>query len=132
MKKDDAIKRLAALAQDSRLDVFRLLVKAGPDGMAAGDIARKLGFPANTLSAQLLLLSNAGLVRARREGRSIIYAVQFEAMTELLVYLTEDCCGGNAEVCAPLASVASQCCQPAKGQSAKGIRHEAPARSRRR
>lgn len=127
MDKDNAIKRLAALAQDSRLDVFRLLVKAGPDGMAAGDIARKLGFPANTLSAQLLLLSNAGLVRARREGRSIIYAVQFEAMTELLVYLTEDCCGGNAQVCAPLASVASQCCQPAKG-----IRHETPARSRRR
>ena len=127
MDKEDAIKRLAALAQDSRLDVFRLLVKAGPDGMAAGDIARKLGFPANTLSAQLLLLSNAGLVRARRDGRSIIYAVQFEAMTELLVYLTEDCCAGNAQVCAPLVSAAAQSCQPAKG-----IRNEAPARPRRR
>jgi len=109
-----AIHRLSALAQDSRLGVFRLLVKAGPKGMAAGDIARKLGIPANTLSAQLLVLSNAGLTRARRDGRSIIYAVDFEAMSALLVFLTEDCCGGHAEVCAPLAAVASRCCTPPK------------------
>jgi len=127
MKSETAIQRLSALAQEARLDVFRLLVKAGPEGMAAGEIARKLDIAANTLSAQLLLLSTAGLVRARREGRSIIYAVRFDAMTELLVYLTEDCCGGNAQVCAPLATIASQCCQ-----SSKEVRHEAPARSRRR
>ena len=96
MKIDDAIKRLSALAQESRLNVFRLLVKAGPNGMAAGEIARKLDIPSNTLSAQLLLLSTAGLTKARREGRWIIYAANFEAMTELLIYLTEDCCGGNA------------------------------------
>src|SRR5271163_4802227 len=127
MEMDTAIKRLSAIAQDARLEVFRLLVKAGPDGMAAGDIARKLGVPANTLSAQLLVLSNAGLVRARREGRSIIYAIAFEAMRDLLVFLTEDCCGGRAEMCAPLAAIVSRCCAPRKGG-----RHETPARSRRR
>ncbi|HSC59873.1 MAG TPA: helix-turn-helix transcriptional regulator [Rhizomicrobium sp.] len=110
MDTQDAVKRLSALAQDSRLDVFRLLVKAGPKGMAAGDIARKLKTAANTMSAQLLLLSNAQLIRARRDGRSIIYSVDFSAMSDLLVFLTEDCCGGRKEVCAPLAAVAKRCC----------------------
>lgn len=122
-----AIKRLSALAQDARLEVFRLLVKAGPDGLAAGEIARRLNTAANTTSAQLLILSNAELIKARRDGRSIIYSVDFEAMSELLVYLTEDCCGGRAEVCTPLAEVANKCCKPAKG-----ARHEAPARAYRR
>ena len=106
--------KLSALAQDGRLAVFRLLVKAGRDGMAAGEIARKLKTQPNTLSAQLLLLSNAGLIRARREGRSIIYTVDFDAMSSLLVFLTEDCCGGRPEICAPLASVATGCCPPKK------------------
>ena len=110
MDTQDAVKRLSALAQDSRLDVFRLLVKAGPKGMAAGDIARKLKTAANTMSAQLLLLSNAQLIRARRDGRSIIYSTDFEAMSGLLVFLTEDCCGGATEVCKPLAAVAKRCC----------------------
>ncbi|HEY2033880.1 MAG TPA: helix-turn-helix transcriptional regulator [Rhizomicrobium sp.] len=110
MDNQDAVKRLSALAQDSRLDVFRLLVKAGPEGMAAGGIARKLKTAANTMSAQLLVLSNAGLIRARRDGRSIIYCVDFDAMSGLLVFLTEDCCGGSKEVCAPLAAVAKRCC----------------------
>lgn len=110
MDTQDAVKRLSALAQDSRLEVFRLLVKAGPDGMAAGDIARALSTAANTMSQQLLVLSNAGLIRARREGRSIIYCVDFDAMSGLLVFLTEDCCGGRPEVCAPLAAVAKRCC----------------------
>ncbi|HUO93896.1 MAG TPA: metalloregulator ArsR/SmtB family transcription factor [Rhizomicrobium sp.] len=127
MNSDTAVRRLSAIAQEARLDVFRLLVKAGPEGMAAGDIARKLSVAANTMSAQLLILSNAGLVRARREGRSIIYAVHYEAMRDLLVFLTEDCCGGRAEMCAPLADIAARCCTPRKGG-----RHEAPARSRRR
>ena len=113
MELSDAVKRLSAVAQEARLDVFRLLVKAGPDGMAAGDIARSLETAPNTMSAQLLVLSNAGLIHARREGRSIIYAVDFEAMSSLLVFLTEDCCGGRVEVCAPLAAVANRCCVPA-------------------
>jgi len=127
MDTNDAIKRLSALAQESRLEVFRLLVKAGPEGKAAGDIARNIGIPSNTLSAQLLILSNAGLVKARRDGRSIIYAVNYESMSDLLVFLTEDCCGGRTEICAPLAALASQCCPPAKGKA-----DETPARSRRR
>src|SRR6201995_2725802 len=110
MDRQDPVNRLSALAQDARLEVFRLLVKAGPDGMAAGDIARKLKTAANTMSQQLLILSNAGLIRARRDGRSIIYAVDFDAMSGLLVFLTEDCCGGHKEVCAPLAAVAKRCC----------------------
>jgi DNA-binding transcriptional ArsR family regulator len=110
MEVETAVKRLSAIAQEARLDVFRLLVKAGPEGMAAGGIARRLGVPANTLSAQLLVLSNAGLIRARRDGRSIIYAINFDAMRDLLVFLTEDCCGGRAEMCAPLAKIASRCC----------------------
>jgi len=127
MEIETAVKRLSAIAQEARLEVFRLLVKAGPEGMPAGDVARELSVAANTMSAQLLLLSNAGLVRARREGRSIIYAVNYEAMRDLLVFLTEDCCGGRAEMCAPLADVVSRCCAPRKGG-----RHETPARSRRR
>jgi ArsR family transcriptional regulator len=127
MESETAVKRLSALAQEARLDVFRLLIKAGPEGMAAGDIARKVDVPANTMSAQLLVLSNAGLIRARRDGRSIIYAVNFDAMRDLLAFLMEDCCGGRAEVCAPLVSIAQRaCCEP------KGARHEAPARARRR
>jgi ArsR family transcriptional regulator len=105
---------LAALAHDGRLAVFRLLVKAGPDGMAAGDIARKLVTQPNTMSAQLLILSNAGLLRARRDGRSIIYAVNFEAMGALLLFLTKDCCGGRPEICAPLAQTVNACCTPKK------------------
>ena len=114
MDSGKAVQKLSALAQDARLAVFRLLVKAGPDGMAAGDIARKLKTQPNTLSAQLLLLANAGLVRARREGRSIIYAADFAAMSDLLLFLTEDCCGGQPEICAPLTAVATGCCPPRK------------------
>jgi len=116
METDTALRALSALAQENRLAVFRLLVKAGPDGMAAGDIARKLKTAANTMSAQLLLLSNAGLIRARREGRSIIYAADFDRMGALLLFLTEDCCGGKPEICAPLATVAA-CCPPKKRAS---------------
>jgi len=107
-----AIKRLSALAQESRLSVFRLLVKAGPAGVSAGEIARSLEITPNTLSAQLTVLANAGLVASRRDGRSIIYAAGYDSMSELLVYLMEDCCQGRPEVCAPLAAVASRaaCC----------------------
>jgi len=110
MKIAEAARRLSALSQESRLEVFRLLVKAGPKGIAAGDIARRLETAANTMSAQLLVLSNAGLVRARREGRSIIYSADFEAMSGLLLYLTEDCCGGKPEICAPLVKTVTSCC----------------------
>ena len=107
-----AVKRLSALAQDSRLAVFRLLIKAGPEGLAAGEIARTLEITPNTLSAQLTVLANAGLVAGRRDGRSIIYAADYAGMSQLLVFLMEDCCQGRPEVCAPLATAASRaaCC----------------------
>ena len=117
MESSAALPLLSALAQESRLAVFRLLMKAGPDGLAAGDIARQLKTAANTMSAQLLVLSNAGLIHARRQGRSIIYAVDYDAMSALLLFLTEDCCGGRPEICAPLAAVASNCCPPKKRAS---------------
>ena len=112
MESELAVKRLSALAQDSRLAVFRLLIQAGPPGIAAGEIARSLGVPANSLSAQLTILANAGLVASRRDGRSIIYAADYAGMSGLLVYLMEDCCQGRPEVCAPLAQAASRvgCC----------------------
>jgi len=109
-----ALAGLSALAHDGRLSVFRLLIKAGPGGMAAGGIAKKLQTQPNTMSAQLLVLSNAGLVAARREGRSIIYAADFERMSALLQFLTKDCCGGRPEICGPLAQTVSLCASPKK------------------
>ena len=114
MKSDTAVDTLSALAHENRLSVFRLLVKAGPEGIAAGDIARKLAIQPNTMSAQLLVLSNAGLIHARRDGRSIIYTADFAHMTSLLRFLTEDCCSGHPEICAPFAATASACCPPKK------------------
>jgi DNA-binding transcriptional ArsR family regulator len=112
MEIEFAIRRLSALAQDGRLQVFRLLVRAGDKGMAPGAIARTLDVPPNTLSAQLTVLANAQLVRSRREGRSIIYAAEYDRMAELLAYLVEDCCEGRPEVCGPLAEIAQRaaCC----------------------
>src|SRR6516225_1200994 len=96
MEKSDAVAALAALAQDNRLDVFRLLVQAGPEGMAAGAVAEALDLAPNTLTFHFDRLRMAGLVTARRDGRSIIYAAQFEAMNALIAFLTENCCGGVA------------------------------------
>lgn len=112
MKSAVAVQALSALAQSSRLEIFRLLVKAGPEGLAAGRIARKLSIAPNTLSAQLSVLVQAGLLASRREGRSILYSADFSAMARLLVFLTQDCCGGKPEVCAPLFGLATQCCAP--------------------
>ena len=102
MEKTDAVSALAALAQDNRLDVFRLLVQAGPSGMPAGAVADALELAPNTLTFHFDRLRMAGLVTARREGRSIIYAAQFEAMNALVAFLTENCCGGVS--CTPAAS----------------------------
>ena len=99
MESSVAVKRLSALAQDSRLAVFRLLVSAGPGGVSAGEVARALQITPNTLSAQFNILANAELVTNRREGRSIIYAADYPRMGELMVYLMEDCCQGRPEVC---------------------------------
>ena len=107
MEKIDAVMALAALAQDNRLDVFRLLVPAGPDGMPAGAVADALDLAPNTLTFHFDRLRTAGLVTVRREGRSMIYAARYETMNDLLGFLTENCCDGVS--CAP----ASQC-KPAR------------------
>src|SRR5882724_6773549 len=99
MKKTDAVEALAPLAQDSRLDVFRLLVQAGPEGMSAGAVSTALDLAPNTLTFHFDRLRMAGLITVRREGRSMIYAAQYEAMDALLGYLTENCCQGHS--CAP-------------------------------
>lgn len=102
MKKKDALSALAALGQETRLDIFRLLVRAGADGIAAGEIALRLGTVQNTTSAHLKQLENAGLVHTRREGRSIRYLVEMTGFRDLLAYLMEDCCNGSPELCRPL------------------------------
>ena len=101
MKKPDAIAALAALAQDSRLDVYRLLVQAGPDGMSAGDVAAALKIAPNTLTFHFDRLREAGLVTVRRDGRSMIYSARFDSMNALLGYLTDNCCEGRPERCRP-------------------------------
>ena len=108
MKKTYAVAAMAALAQDNRLDIFRLLVQAGPEGMPAGAVAGALDLAPNTLTFHFDRLRAAGLVSVRREGRSMIYAAQFEQMNALLGFLTENCCGG-----APCAPAAAEC-KPAR------------------
>ena len=114
MKSIAAVEALSALAHEGRLKTFRMLVKAGPQGIAAGDIARRLGVPPNSLSANLTILSHAGLVQSRRAGRSIIYTAHYAQMSQLLAYLMEDCCHGAPQICAPLADLLtrSACCEP--------------------
>ncbi|MCP3384846.1 helix-turn-helix domain-containing protein [Bradyrhizobium sp. CCGUVB4N] len=102
MEKTDAVAALAALAQDNRLDVFRLLVQAGPEGMTAGAIAAALDLAPNTLTFHFDRLRMAGLATVRREGRSMIYAARFETMNALVGFLTENCCGGVS--CTPASS----------------------------
>jgi DNA-binding transcriptional ArsR family regulator len=114
MEKSNAVAALAALAQDNRLDVFRLLVQAGPDGMPAGRVAEKLELAPNTLTFHFDRLRGAGLVTVRREGRSMIYAARYPTMNALLAFLTENCCRGAPEACAPAAV-----CKPARGKRAR-------------
>jgi DNA-binding transcriptional ArsR family regulator len=111
METKQAIEALAGLAQESRLAAYRLLVQAGPRGMAAGSIGEKLGLPPATLSFHLAHLVRAGLVRSRQEGRFVIYSADFQSMNQLVGFLTENCCGG---------------------QSCQGEQHETPTRARRR
>ena len=111
-----AVDALAALAQETRLSVFRLLVEAGPDGLAAGRIGEELELPPATLSFHLAHLARTGLVRSRQDGRFVIYSADFQNMNQLVGYLTENCCGGGGS-CAP---------------STKGAKHETLSRTRRR
>jgi DNA-binding transcriptional ArsR family regulator len=105
MESKVAVASLSALGHEGRLAIFRLLVKAGPEGVAAGEIARRLDSLPNTLSANLNVLSHAGLIVSRREGRSIVYSADYAAMSGLLGFLMEDCCDGAPEICAPLGEI---------------------------
>lgn len=108
MDKSNAILALNALGQTTRLDVFRLLVKVGPEGLPAGEIANRLGVRQNTLSTHLAILTRGGVVRSERQGRVIRYAADFDGMRNLTTYLLEDCCRGEPQVCKPVAA-AIQC-----------------------
>jgi len=116
MKKPQALTALAALSQENRLDAYRLLVQAGPDGLPAGEVAARLGLSPNTLTFHFDRLREAGLVTVRREGRSMIYAAQYDTMNALVGYLTDNCCGGTA-TCAPV-----PVCKPASRRAAAGGR----------
>ncbi len=114
MESEQAILALAALAQSTRMGVFKLLVRYEPEGLAAGDIARMVAVPQNTMSAHLAILARADLVTSERKSRSIIYRANLASFQTLTSFMVEDCCGGRADLCAPIAS-----CKPARGKRAK-------------
>jgi ArsR family transcriptional regulator, arsenate/arsenite/antimonite-responsive transcriptional repressor len=130
MEKAETIAALAALAQESRLDVFRLLVRAGAEGVPAGQIAERLGLPSATLSFHLSQLRQAGLVTFRREGRSLIYAAEYAAMNGLVAFLMVNCCQGDAARCATAGLCDPAAATTTAAAASPGGRHEAPARAR--
>ena len=117
MENIQAVKALAALAQDTRLSVFRLLVQAGPEGLPAGEIGDRLEVPGGTLSFHLKELNNASLVTSRQEGRFIYYAVNFEHMAALMSFLTQNCCKGMPRECLTVVETAlGRCCEPVQSK----------------
>ena len=110
MDHNGVILALGALGQATRLDVFRLLVRNEPTGVAAGEIARLLGIPHNTLSTHLGILSRSGLIQSKRYSRSIVYRANLECFREMTLFLVSDCCGGNPDLCAPLIAELIPCC----------------------
>lgn len=114
MDERQALTVFAALSQETRLRILRLLVVAGPEGLAAGAIAEKVDVSASNVSFHLKELERAGLVSARRDARSIIYSAEYDVLSGLIRFLMEDCCSGRPEICAPVISAAT-CCVPVKG-----------------
>jgi DNA-binding transcriptional ArsR family regulator len=110
MEQSQALRGFAALSQETRLAIVRLLVRAGPDGLAAGAVAEAVAASPSNVSFHLKDLEHAGLIAARRAARSIIYAANYDALRDLIAFLMKDCCGGRPEICAPAAAV----CAPAK------------------
>jgi ArsR family transcriptional regulator, arsenate/arsenite/antimonite-responsive transcriptional repressor len=110
MKMEPAIEALSALAQPTRLEAFRMLVRQEPEGLPAGEIARRLNVPQNTMSTHLGILSRAGLVSVERHSRSLIYRVELPAVRQLVLFLLRDCCNGQPELCGPLIEDLSTCC----------------------
>ncbi|GAK73172.1 ArsR/SmtB family transcription factor [Agrobacterium rubi] len=112
MENSTAITALSALAQTTRLETFRTLVRHEPDGVPAGELARMLDVPQNTMSAHLGTLARAGLIKSERQSRSIIYRADLDGFRDLTLFLLKDCCGGSAELCAPLIAELTPCCAP--------------------
>lgn len=108
MDTKEAVKRLSSIAQEARLDIFRLLVQAGPEGLSAGVIGEKLDIPNSTLSFHLKELNHAGLISSRQESRFIYYSANYKAMNDLLSYLTENCCAGTASCCPDIACTTTE------------------------
>jgi DNA-binding transcriptional ArsR family regulator len=119
MENEQAILALAALAQPTRLQAFRVLVKHEPDGLPAGDLARMLEVPQNTLSAHLSVLARADLVTSERQSRSIIYRANLPAFQKVALFLLQDCCGGRPEVCAPIVESLQLRCPPKRKEKAR-------------
>ncbi|WP_234729591.1 ArsR/SmtB family transcription factor [Acidocella facilis] len=117
MDNNAAILALGALGQTTRLDTFRLLVKHEPDGLPAGEIARQIEVPQNTMSTHLAILARAGLVLSERQSRSIIYRADLNNFRELTLFLVSDCCGGNADLCAPMIAELIPCCPTKKEET---------------
>jgi ArsR family transcriptional regulator, arsenate/arsenite/antimonite-responsive transcriptional repressor len=112
MKSDIAIEAFSALAQPTRLEAFRLLVKHEPEGLPAGEIARRLDVPHNTMSTHLAILTRAGLISVERHSRSMIYRVELRAVRQLVLFLLKDCCNGQPDLCAPLIDEIAKSCSP--------------------
>jgi ArsR family transcriptional regulator len=114
MDNDEAIRALAALAQDTRLETFRLLVRLEPEGLPAGEVARQMEVPQNTMSAHLAILTRSGLVRSERRSRTITYRADLDRLRDMMLFLVKDCCAGRPELCAPLIAELTPCCPPEK------------------
>jgi ArsR family transcriptional regulator, arsenate/arsenite/antimonite-responsive transcriptional repressor len=119
MENEQAVLALSALAQPTRLQAFRLLVQHEPEGIAAGDLARLLEVPQNTLSAHLSVLSRAGLVTSERQSRSILYRANLSAFQAVALFLLQDCCGGRPDICAPVIESLQPCCPPDKKERSR-------------
>ncbi|WP_435267624.1 ArsR/SmtB family transcription factor [Shinella sp. BE166] len=117
MEQENAILALAALAQSTRIETYKLLVRHEPDGLPAGEIARALAVPQNTMSAHLNILSRAGLVTSERRSRLIVYRADMLRLRDLTLFLVKDCCGGDARLCTPLIAELIPCCPPQKVSS---------------
>jgi DNA-binding transcriptional ArsR family regulator len=117
MDEHEAIAAFSALAQPTRLEVFRLLMAHEPEGLPAGEIAHRAGVPHNTMSTHLAILTRAGLVEAERQSRSIVYRARLATVRELAGFLVKDCCGGRPEICAPLIADLTPCCPPQNASS---------------
>ncbi|MBO4223328.1 helix-turn-helix transcriptional regulator [Bradyrhizobium neotropicale] len=120
MEIEEAVLALAALSQSTRLEAFRTLVRREPDGLAAGDLARLLEVPPNTLSAHLSILTRARLVTSERHGRSIVYRANLGEFRDVALFLLRDCCDGRPEVCAPVVDSLQSCCSPKRKERTRG------------